>query len=48
VPIENDGGSNLLSSTIFDAPDFGRWLTEQGLKALTITSPSSATLVLPW
>jgi hypothetical protein len=48
VPIENDSGGNLLSSTIFDAPDFGRWLTEQGLKALTLTSPSSATLVLPW
>ena len=48
VPIENDGGGNLLSSTYFDAPDFGRWLTKRGLKALTLNSPTSATLVLPW
>jgi hypothetical protein len=48
VPVQNDGGGNLLSSTYFDAPDFGRWLTDRGLKALTLTSPSSATLILPW
>jgi hypothetical protein len=48
VPIENDGGGNLLSNTYFDAPDFGRWLTDKGLNALTLTGPSSATLILPW
>lgn len=48
VPVASEDGSALLSSTVFDAPDFGRWLADMGLKALTVNGATKATLILPW
>ncbi len=48
VPIRDDRGGDLVSRTRFDEPDFGRWLDDRGLKAVTLTGTRSATLILPW
>jgi hypothetical protein len=48
VPATREGGGDLLSNTVFDAPSFKRWLTVKGLKALTMVDATHATLILPW
>ena len=48
VPATREGGGDLLSNTVFDAPSFKRWLTGKGLKALTMVDATHATLILPW
>lgn len=48
VPATREGGGDLLSNTVFDAPSFKRWIASKGHKVLTFVNPSHATLILPW
>ena len=48
VPTDREGGGDLLSNTVFDAPSFNRWLIKKGMQIITMVTPTKAALILPW